>query len=286
MASEEISEFLGDLVGSLLIPGVLALAAFYIGKRSPKAGTWTFFIVLALLVAGKVVTFVTKTNAQTELAQIHRQQVAATAAGDDKKGVEFAARTSAQLGAIANNASGQEQRAAEATKAYVDRLIAARKSYDSALHSLPGTDFWRLANLDAENSAAKCREAIQTFADANAAMAALQDENGGALRRELEQRGIAPEFVHRTMEAYRRKGGTQLRLLAAMRNADADIARAMFELLDFAEKNRGKWSVSSSTHKITFSDTMVREQYYSILERVKSANLEQEKIQTLLTPAK
>ena len=285
--AENISELLGELMASLLFPGVLAVIAFYVRKRSTTAGTWTFFITFGLMLTGALATFSNKLNARMALAQLDQRQKEAIASGDEKKKAEIATHTSEQLGKLAENASGQEQLAAKGTKAYVDQMLAVKKRYDSAVSALPqDQDFWRLAHLDDAQVIAKHREAIHAFAESNTALAELQDPNGAGLRREMERQGVAPEFVERTIDGYKRSGGARLGLLAVMRKTDAAIAQAMLDLLDLAEKNHGKWQ-KSADGKLVFSDDPLRSAYTAILESVKAANIEQTKAQAqLVAPQK
>jgi hypothetical protein len=291
-----IGELIGGLVGSLLLPGVLALLVWRIAGRSRRAGTTTFLVVFGMVVLGQVAQFArnAQANAGWKRLEAERRQLAADSAKEIKEGRpvdpkaqnKIIEKTRDQLDRMAGTGSAAARTLVAASKTYMDDLLAAKQSYDAALAKLSEGNFWELAPLAAAEVTARRRIVVRAFLLANTRLASLQDEDGAGFRRALAAGGAPAAEIDDAVKGYKKSTGGRLALIAKVRATDAAIGQAMLDFLDFADAQRGKWSQRESDAKIIFDDTDAVTAYNAILARVEAASAEQGKYQAELAAPK
>jgi hypothetical protein len=274
---DAISEFLGEMVAMLLIPGVIALLVWRLSKRSDSAGRAAFFVVLGLEVVAQAASFTRRVQAKAELSaikdeqrQVAAEQRAALAQGravDSGKIERLAAKAGAQLDVIADASSGSEHIMAVAGKTYLDELVAAKKRYEDASNALHPKEFWSLQRLAGGVSLEGQRRLVRSFVKANADLGTFNDMNGTALRRILQTNGASPTETQTAVDQFIRGAGPRLPLLVKIRETDAELAQVMLDFIDFAEASRGKWRINASNGNIVFQDGGSVARYNALIKR-------------------
>jgi len=284
-----IGELFGGTVGALILPTILALIVWRLSGRSAVAGSATFYVVFGFVMLGQLSQFARKSEssaAMNQLAkesqQLREEQRAALAQGrpiDDAKAVKLAERASANLAAEAANSSGNDRLVAEASKAFMDEVLAVKKRYDQAIVGIDADNFWSLAKFSTGAPAEARREAVRAYVKASTEMRELYDEDGSAMRRQFESRGASAQTIRDALAGYKKGAGTRLPLLRKIRDCESQLAQVMQEFIDFAEANREQWHVDATNGKIIFENQDLLDRYNGLIKRSNEISAEQTEYQ-------
>jgi hypothetical protein len=292
MSAYQQGELFGGIVAMLLFSTFIAWVAWRVAGRSNIARTIGFFAVFALGLMGQVSTAMNRSSTKKALADFttlqerHREaQRAAVNSGrplDAKQAEKYGSDAAEQLRKVAENSTGDERAAAEAGKAFTERLLAANRRYNEAVAELQIDAFFQIAPLVDPEVIAGRRKRVQAFAGANAEMQKLHADGAALFQKELEQRRVSREFLRRTVAGYEESAGRKLPLILKIRETDSQFADAMLQFLDIAEGKHGKWVIKTGGKEVVFENTGTLARYNELLQLVDRLGGEQREYQKQL----
>jgi hypothetical protein len=300
LTARHAGEVTGEMTVMIGLPMIAALFFWRIGGRSRIAGTVGFFGVFALFQLSQLTTHgrrraAATTEATAELDRIRRdrdadnaKQLRALQEGkelDNKASAELAQRTRAQLEKIAQNTTGSDSRMVLGSKIYLDRINEAKNAYGQALGKLDPENWWKLAQLDDPEKIDARRLIARAFMEANTQLADAQDINSPSLRRILTQRGLSAAEIEQFIRATSQALQGRLPHLLKVRECDTQLGEIMLAFLDFADAQRGKWTLNASG-EIVFPDNVARKTYADFLARTQEIAAEQTEAQKQLLGGK
>jgi hypothetical protein len=300
----QVGSATGHVLGGFLLGAIVAWVVWKYGGRSRKLTTAAFAGALATSGLGllgivgmeRAQQFQRRIEASAEIRKIgaetqsfQAKQRAAAARGekvDERAGEDLARRTAAQMDALAKNSSGQQRATAEAGKAYMDGLLAAKTRYERASAPIIAGGVWDLAQLASAEDVEKQRAVVQEFADANAEFARYHDESVTMFRREMEKRQLPAKVIDEEIAGAKRQAGQRLAFIAKIRALDADIAQTLLSYIDLAADNIGKTTANAETGKLQFTEVEARTRQNELLTHAQEIGQQQLEYQQRLFKVK
>lgn len=257
------SEAAGEIVAWLLFSTLFALFFWRVCGRSTLAKNLAFFCVLGLLGIGTLATVLQ----EKIVAEVGKDKFV----GNSEKGKPAEKKPMAEILERLNPTS---TRLADASKVYMEKLLAAKREYDLSVTRLDSATFWDLSQHDDPEKTAARRQRVNAFLEANATMAIYQDVDGTAFRRELTDRKLPAAQIDGALRGYMSTAGARLPLIMKVRGTDTQFGQVMLDFLEFADKVRGSWQ-KNATEKLIFEDDADAKTYNELLARVKKIGTEQ-----------
>jgi len=121
---------------------------------------------------------------------------------------------------------------------------------------------------------------VLAFAEANAALLAVQRDAWELLKAEMDRRGVSAKAQSEARAGYEKSPNSRrLPLLAKIRESDARLAEALVGFLDLADGKLGKWTVEPGTTQLVFDTDAAVARYNELLAQVRAIGAEQERLQ-------
>jgi hypothetical protein len=204
---------------------------------------------------------------------------------DPEDSVNLLNKASANLDHLAANASGDEREVARVMQAFMQDLQRGSQAYAAAFASLEPDHTFDLTRLADEDARANRRKVIAAFRAANAELRRVYAEGAASIETGLRARGLSEAVVRQTLEQYERSSGAGRERVLAIRDIDGALADLLDQLVDFAAKHEGGWSLEEGTGALLLPSDEAVAEYNRLIERAQAIGQEQLELQRqLLAP--
>ncbi len=285
-------------VAAGLLPTAISWLVWRLGGVSARqigAHTGVFIGAMVIAVLGSLVQARKRQVAQVAAAQRMEKDTQDTKAKmlgaiEEKGGINpedtvaFLNKASASLDQVAANASGDELKITQVMQIFMQDLQRCSQAYATAFASLDPDHAFDLTRLADEEARASRRKVIAAFRAANVDLRRVYAEGAMSMESDLRTRGLSEPIIRRTIEQFTRSAGNREQVLA-IRDIDGTLADLLDQLVDFAAKHQGGWSLEEGTGALLLPSDEAVAEYNSLIERAQVIGQEQLELQRqLLAP--
>ncbi|MEN8131796.1 MAG: hypothetical protein ABFS45_16730 [Pseudomonadota bacterium] len=267
-----IGRLTGSLIGYFLIPALIALIVWWLSGRKEKGGSWTFNIVLTLVILGQIWQFGDNTKPSQVLSEFgeEREKFKRNISSiEDPEELDdardkyvdsikhgFGDLSEASEGAqkqfyiIMNGYVGEAQLAAQKWKDSFNAAQSPRILDYSLLNSDEEFDYQRnVLNLYVENTKVYSIYQANSVPDLIKRLSVLEEENAtfsGAVN------GATEQYL------------AQKPIFEPLMRAHIEYGNGMIQMLDLLQVNKDMWSYEND--ELIFSDDRLLSQYNELVE--------------------
>jgi hypothetical protein len=298
--AHDIGYGIGTGMAALLLPTLLSWLIWKLGGPSARqigAHTGVFVGMLVLAVLGQLMQTGKQKVAQAAAVQrmereTHETRAKMLGAIDQNGGIQpedsvaFLNRATANLEQVAANASGDERQVAQVMQAFMQDLQRHSQSYASAFAGLQPEHAFDLTRLADEEIRAARRKIIADFRAANADLRRVYADGPVSIEAGLRARGLSDAVIRQTVDQYNRSSGADRERVLAIRDIDGTLADLMDQLVDFATKHEGAWSLDEDTGALQLPSDEAVAEYNRLIERAVAIGQQQIELQKELLGSK
>ena len=186
------------------------------------------------------------------------------------------------LKTVSQNSSGEDARLADVLSAYLDRMQAAVKNYQTASAKLREAHVLDKFDSTDKNQIPARREIVRQFVAANEALKQVITNSEDRIRADLTRENVSNSKVERFMDGFHSSAAPKNAISIKIRQCDDRIGAAMLEALEALESDWGHWKSDSTTDRLRFEHSATLNTYNTDLASIKAAGEEQLKLQTRL----
>ena len=182
------------------------------------------------------------------------------------------------LDGVAKEGSADMALAANATKAYLEKVQALMSDYSAAAKLLRSPPVLNMSGVESREQLQAKRKVVENFMAANEKLMAFITRGEKPFREELVRFKVSEEMTESVLKGYRGKATERNILQVKIRQTDQQIGTSMLGILDVLDASWGGWKYSAEKKKTIFSDTAALEKYNDYSKTIQLAADEQNRL--------
>lgn len=278
--SYESSHYIGELIGLILWPLLVAWIVFRLTHRRELVASIVFVVILALAFFGTIAANDRTAKYKQQLNELDQALADRRSRTIDEVRNEDAAKgigeVSSKFRAVAEHAPARDARAIEAGAELMDELAAAMRKYQDALQKLSATSPLVTPPVRLEQLAA-FRSAATEFRRENNAVRQFVAQVRVKAAMVANARGLDGQSRSEFLDALDSGFGQQQPALLTMRDQDDKMVDLLISIANLLEEQTGKWQHDGQV--FVFADEKVVPQFNALCERINTLANEQDTLQ-------
>lgn len=265
--SQKIGEICGSWAGFLLIPSLFSWIAWRLSQRNTYASSWTFNILLTLLLANNISNIAIE---EFRFAMLNKMQAGIEIDETKQPGVEqmddVVDQYNKTLDQAAFAATSEEKRLIEVMKNYTVKTQEIATQWSLSIQDLHYSDFIDLRvmknEMDVFNKLKQvddCIEKTNTY---------IEHTNNSVqkIRDELVAKELSKKIIEDTLKGIEENFNNAKPLTINMLKENLAYAKNLKEMLNFMLSNKNKWSIDSG--ELTFDEETVSNEFDELENKI------------------
>ncbi len=176
------------------------------------------------------------------------------------------------LDEAANQASTDTAGAAQAAKAYLDKLQPLMADYAAAEKAITGPPApFDLSGVTSREQLQPKRKAVEKFLAANEKLMAFVGKSESVLRAELTRFKVPPATAAAVLKGFQGQSADRIYIQMKIRETAQKEGNVMLCMFDLLDATWGEWKYDQQTKKLVFTDADATEKYDGYLKEIQCA---------------
>lgn len=268
---------LGIIIGTMLMPTLIALLFWFILGRKQNGGTTTFNIVLTLMLFGSI-------NELTQIAKVKQKPIEelqkavseykeSAIANPDDTGSSYSELSSTVKNSIEDlikSSTGEERKVWLALKRFFKKSDSKNKEWNNAYNAFSDPRILDFNRLNNSKEFEFQKQTIQEYINQSNDFKSFIENRLDHLKEQTKNINKENKAYKGFLKGFTKKDSIQKPIFFPYINAHIEYGKKIKQIVELLEKEQGKWSYDNETETLLFKNSKSQFTYEELLNEALS----------------